>query len=271
MSIFSKNIYPKLLKAIIEKVDFSSILTKCSYYQNTSLYELQIGEVLHNHINNNGKFDFTLYDIFPLQKNYFEFKIALFFDDVILIDNYSSKYKDKKKYKVRKACILYGNGCLSSDNAKIMLETFELLKWNTNLHYEKLKQLVQWESEPIKYNNQKEIFEKYIDQKTQNIFFISNLGRVKNQNEDYINFILDDKRKVFYFEDKKYIHELVASIFTHNDNKNLCTQVHHIDNNNYNNTASNLVYVSKEQHACIHTFMWDSYYLKDNILNMKYA
>ncbi len=89
MSIFSKTIYPKLLKAIIEKVDFSSILTKSSYYQNASLYELQIGEVLHNDINNNGKFDFTLYDIFPLQKNYFEFKIALFFDDVILIDNYS--------------------------------------------------------------------------------------------------------------------------------------------------------------------------------------
>jgi hypothetical protein len=47
---------------------------------------------------------------------------------------------------------------------------------------------------------------------------------------------------------------------------NIRLQLHHIDNNSNNNIFENLLWVTIEQHASLHLYMWEKYKLKDNFL-----
>jgi hypothetical protein len=47
-------------------------------------------------------------------------------------------------------------------------------------------------------------------------------------------------------------------------------ELHHIDNNSNNNKLENLLWVTREQHASIHLFMWNYYFLEENFLKSNY-
>lgn len=105
---------------------------------------------------------------------------------------------------------------------------------------------------------------------------ISNLGRVRylgailnqveefknNESKTHIGYLQLDREQVKTKElniwkeiKENYIYQLVAKVWldTPNDFKNEIYEVHHIDNDGYNNTVDNLIWVKKCQHGHIHS------------------
>lgn len=94
-------------------------------------------------------------------------------------------------------------------------------------------------------------------------YFVSNKGRIKsccNYNAIIVKPSTNqkgyEKVQIFYSNNEKhnkYIHTLVAEEFEECGKKENDTfQVHHKDNNTYNNNASNLIWLSIEEHNKIH-------------------
>ncbi|QEN06838.1 hypothetical protein EXM22_02080 [Oceanispirochaeta crateris] len=266
MSEYSKKIFPQLRIAIKRDLNIDDIFKQSNFFQNAQKYEIEFGKVILDNAFPIHKYHIALYNIFPLKNKRFEFRLAIIYGNRELSKNYSSKYNEKKEYEIRTGCILHGKGRESNNNLEILYNDFEILEWNTNVSYQTLKDKVGWIAKPVSHSLTDEFFKEYKIDDSQKIF-VSNHGKVQDENRKDIEPIYDKICKLLYVKNKIYIHQLVASLFSINRNKTLCTQVHHIDNNGYNNSVENLLYVSAEQHACIHTFMWDKYYLKDYILN----
>lgn len=91
-------------------------------------------------------------------------------------------------------------------------------------------------------------------------YWISSQGRIKSYKRyKAIILIPFQNRKNGYYQVKInskniFVHKLVAQMFLNKrdnyDQKKF--QIHHIDGNNKNNAAANLMYVTKEQHIKIH-------------------
>ena len=90
--------------------------------------------------------------------------------------------------------------------------------------------------------------------KTDNKWEVSNLGRVRIDNE--IQEQIDKpKSSPGYLVLKKYptilVYHLVANVFLDNEHVE-GIQIHHIDNNGYNSSEMNLILLSENQHKAIH-------------------
>jgi hypothetical protein len=92
---------------------------------------------------------------------------------------------------------------------------------------------------------------------------ISNLGRVMVDNN-----IVETKEKkgLLYIFEEIPVHRLVGEIFLLKP-LGSSSQIHHIDNNGYNNNIKNLIRITSEQHASIHHHMWENNFkFEDNEL-----
>jgi len=140
-------------------------------------------------------------------------------------------------------------------------------KWMTNLTLEELKNSIlpkphkpfEIDGFPVFLNTGKEslpeeIFEKHPDYDIE----VSNLGRIKFNNDVLLQ-LPDTKQSSPYgyllvrIKNKNYrVYTLVAETFCERLNKDVYRTVHHINNNGMDNRASNLIWVTKEQHREIH-------------------
>lgn len=95
---------------------------------------------------------------------------------------------------------------------------------------------------------------------------VSNLGRIMQNNKIIHQFPDSTKRyPIEYLQvtflnstnrfKTEYVYKLVAEVWCPNPNRDLYTDIHHIDNNGTKNTSYNLVWLTCEQHAEIHPFM----------------
>jgi hypothetical protein len=169
-------------------------------------------------------------------------------------------------------------------------KTIELdaLKWPGDICLADLKSAVQWESypiihdgKPIHLNDQSaELENEYFRDYNGDAFSgtnvekskieISNLGRVridgKVKPQKY-----DEKHKLLYIPVENdilriYIHRLAGEVFLEKPN-GFDGQIHHIDNNEFNNNVKNLLNVTMEQHASIHLYMWENYKIENRFIN----
>jgi len=89
---------------------------------------------------------------------------------------------------------------------------------------------------------------------------ISDLGRVKVKYKNNVYEILAQSDDIEYgylrlpkFPGFGYVYRLVADTWVENTDKKKRNIVHHINNDGYNNEAKNLIWVTAEEHAKIHS------------------
>ena len=149
-------------------------------------------------------------------------------------------------------------------------------KWLTNLTVEELKsKILHKPYEPFKiwgipvFMNiettlfQGEDFKRHPDPVVP--FEVSNFGRIKSdgkillqypdpyktQEDDPYGYLRIWYNKTWY---EKFVYRLVAETWCERPDPSIYSIVHHISNNGMDNRKENLLWVTKEQHAQIHSF-----------------
>jgi hypothetical protein len=139
-------------------------------------------------------------------------------------------------------------------------------RWNTNLPLKKLQDkvlpppynpiILDGEVDPI-HKNKKPLLLKneldFIPFPFNSNITVSNIGRIKYNNE-FADQFYDNNNGTLYIKTSikpEYIHRLVA-ITWWKYNVNEYPDVHHYDNNGYNNIKENLLMATRAQHTMIH-------------------
>jgi len=141
-------------------------------------------------------------------------------------------------------------------------------KWLTNLSIEELKAKIlpkphkpfSFDGLPVFLNNSKELlpeeeFRKHPEQPVE----VSNLGRIRNNGSILFQLPNENEQSPYgYLQVKinnayKYlVYKLVAETWCERPDPKIYTTVHHITNNGMDNRATNLLWVTEEQHRQIH-------------------
>lgn len=251
-----------------------------------SRYQLDIGKVLFGNGTKANAYTITPYDIGFCKNGTARCKIAVCFGDTIQSTEYNSRFEPKKPIEIMRGYLFSAWGIPLAPVTETTIKLYAL-KWPGDMCLADLKSAVQWESYPILHNGKPihlhdqsaELENEYFSNYNGDTFSgtsaknskieISNLGRVringKVKTQSY-----DEKNKLLYIPVESdmlriYIHRLAGEVFLEKPN-GFDGQIHHIDNNEYNNRVENLLNVTMEQHASIHLYMWENFKIEDGFL-----
>nr|AGS53930.1 hypothetical protein [uncultured bacterium contig00087] len=275
----------KVIETLLFENNINLLIYEINQLSNKNQYRLEIGQALYsNGIKING-FIVTIYNIVTDEYSSFTCNISICYGDEIQSTDYNSKYEPKTPIPIMNGYIYTIFGYFD-EKKKVIIRKKDLLKWPRNYFLQELKSLVRWpdapvycrgETVPLHLNEQPHnlknerfmyytgiawINSKIIKEKKR--IQISNLGRIKMDNV-IIKQEYDPKKGLLYMPGFIYSHKMMLE-FLEKPNRPFGLAIHHIDNNGYNNNIRNLINITEEQHASIHPWMWENYYLEDDML-----
>ena len=254
---------------IDEKIEY--FLENIKNIENIEKKRIEIGKVLFSNGIKKNEYIITPYNINIYKDKKFICEMSFCYGDKINSINYSSKYKVNKPVLIMDGFIFFVWGEFIDEN--INITNIDLLQWPTNIYLNELKKSVKWDSFLIKYKDidfSNEKFEKYNGETykediniIKNDVKLSNLGRIMINNN-----IVEPKeyKKLLYIFENIPVHRLVCETFLPKPIGGFSSQIHHIDNNGFNNNINNLLNITYEQHASIHLYMWNYYKFENGIL-----
>jgi hypothetical protein len=258
--------------------NISSLIIDIDQMDNKDQYKLEIGRDLYSKGKKINANTVTIYGIFIDEDMSFHYQTALCYGDEILSKEYSSQFEPKIPIPIMNGYIFTVWGEFIESEKKILVKKSDLMRWPTEIPLSELKKRVQWFSSPIFYKGytvpihinelpdmEGENFQEYHGTtftgatiaKGKNKIEVSNLGRIKID-DTIIPQKYDSEKKLLYIPGHIYVHKLVGETFLEKPN-GLNTEIHHIDNNGYNNNKENLIGLTPEQHASIHLWMWKNF------------
>jgi SepF-like predicted cell division protein (DUF552 family) len=245
------------------------LINKIAELKKLDKYRIEIGKVLFSNGIKNNEYIITPYNIAVSRNREFICEMSFCYGDEIMSCDYFSKFEHKEPISIMNGYIFFLRGELNESYDEIKINQIDILQWPTDIPLDELKKLAGGEPSQIEYEKtelESEEFEEYnsklsIKEKIE----VSNLGRVKVNGTIVIP--KRNKKGFLYILDDIFVHKLVSEIFLPKP-IGFTSQIHHIDNNGYNNRVKNLINITYEQHPSIHLFMWKKYRFENGTLKI---
>jgi hypothetical protein len=257
---------------LLDEMSIKNILDELNGLKDKEKYRLELGKVLYSNGLKKQGYIVTPYNIEVDKHKNFSSEISFCYGDEINSADYASKSVKKEPVLIMNGYIFFVSGQFSESDGQPKINNANLLKWPTDIQLNELKKKVGFVSSRITYqktdfDNEKfegyngETYKEYEDIKTHKVK-VSNLGRVMVDN---VIFEPQEDGGLLCIFENIAVHRLIGETFLEKP-LGFSSQIHHIDNNGYNNNINNLLNITYEQHASIHLYMWNNYKFCDGIL-----